>query len=100
MKKYFNLLIIIMISTIHFIGLAIISSIPNNLRFRNEFNIGTKEPVIVYYTATCCLPKVEIIATDLRGNTHKKTIDAEKRKYCKIITITYYYLLKQYREID
>lgn len=58
-----------------------ISSIPNNLRFRSEFSIGTKEPVIVYYTATCCFPKFEIIATDLRGNTQKKTIDAEKRKY-------------------
>lgn len=61
-----------------------ISSIPNRLRFRNEFSIGTKDPVIVYYTATCCFPKVEIIATDLRGNTIKKTIDAEKRKCNKI----------------
>ncbi|XP_060854217.1 uncharacterized protein LOC132932046 [Rhopalosiphum padi] len=60
-------------------GLAMISSIPNNIRFRNEFNIGTKLPVIIYYTATCCFPKFEIIATDLRGNTHKKTIDAEKQ---------------------
>lgn len=59
-----------------------ISSIPNNLRFRNEFNVGTREPVIVYYTSTCCYPKFEIIATDLRGNMAKKTIDAEKRK-CK-----------------
>jgi len=58
-----------------------ISSIPNNLRFRNGFTIGTREPVIVYYTATCCFPKFEIIAIDLRGNTRKKTIDAEKRKY-------------------
>lgn len=62
------------------LGLAMISSIPNNLRFRSEFSIGTKEPVIAYYTATCCFPKFEIIATDLRGNTQKKTIDAEKRK--------------------
>jgi len=61
-----------------------ISSIPNNLRFRNEFHIGTREPIIAYYTATCCFPKFEIIATDLRGNTRKKTIDAEKRKYNKI----------------
>ncbi|XP_060861089.1 uncharacterized protein LOC132938331 [Metopolophium dirhodum] len=60
-------------------GLAMISSIPNNLRFRSEFSIGTKEPVIAYYTATCCFPKFEIIATDLRGNTQKKTIDAEKQ---------------------
>ncbi|CAH1723431.1 unnamed protein product [Aphis gossypii] len=62
-------------------GLAMISSIPNNIRFRSEFNIGTKLPVIIHYTATCCFPKFEIIATDLRGNTNKKTIDAEKRKY-------------------
>jgi len=60
-------------------GLAMISSIPNNLRFRNEFTVGTREPVIVYYTATCCFPKFEIIATDLRGNMRKKTIDAEKQ---------------------
>lgn len=58
-----------------------ISSIPKYLRFRNEFIIGTKESVTVYYTATCCIPKIEIIATDLQGNIHKKTIDAEKRKY-------------------
>jgi len=76
-----------------------ISSIPNNLRFRNEFSIGTKEPVIAYYTATCCFPKFEIIATDLRGNTQKKTIDAEKRKYnnntkfIHLISLTYYLLL-------
>lgn len=57
-----------------------ISSIPSSLRFRNEFSIGTRDPVIVYYTSTCCFPKIEIIATDLRGNTIKKTIDAEKRK--------------------
>lgn len=75
-----------------------ISSIPNNLRFRNEFSVGTREPVIVYYTATCCFPKVEIIATDLRGNTHKKTIDAEKRKYHKIklkSNITIYWIFIQ-----
>ncbi|XP_025193925.1 uncharacterized protein LOC112593639 [Melanaphis sacchari] len=60
-------------------GLAMISSIPNNIRFRNEFNIGTKLPVVIYYTATCCFPKFEIIAVDLRGNTQKKTIDAEKQ---------------------
>lgn len=65
---------------IYILGLAIISSIPNNLRFRNEFIIGTREPVVVYYTATCCYPKFEIIATDLRGNMLKKAIDAEKRK--------------------
>lgn len=58
-----------------------ISSIPNNLRFRSEFIIGTREPIIAYYTATCCFPKFEIIATDLRGNVKKKTIDAEKREY-------------------
>lgn len=67
--------------TVFILGLAMISSIPNNIRFRSEFNIGTKLPVIIYYTATCCFPKFEIIATDLRGNTNKKTIDAEKRKY-------------------
>lgn len=61
------------------LGLAMISSIPNNLRFRNEFSIGTREPVIVYYTATCCFPKFEIIATNLRGSMLKKTINAEKR---------------------
>lgn len=75
--------------TVFILGLAMISSIPNNIRFRSEFNIGTKLPVIIYYTATCCFPKFEIIATDLRGNTNKKTIDAEKRKYNN----TYYYLL-------
>jgi len=74
-----------------------ISSIPNNLRFRNGFNIGTREPVIVYYTATCCFPKFEIIATDLRGNMRKKTIDAEKRKYYNQIKlmetyITYFFI--------
>jgi len=56
-----------------------ISSIPNNLWFRNEFSVGTREPVTVYYTATCCFPKFELIATDLRGNTVKKTIDADRR---------------------
>ncbi|XP_050420680.1 uncharacterized protein LOC126833404 isoform X2 [Adelges cooleyi] len=60
-------------------GLAAIHSIPNRLQFRNEFIIGTRDKVIVYYSATCCFPKVEIIATDLRGNIRRKTIDAEKQ---------------------
>uniref|UniRef100_A0A2S2R8Z9 Uncharacterized protein n=1 Tax=Sipha flava TaxID=143950 RepID=A0A2S2R8Z9_9HEMI len=60
-------------------GLAMITSIPNNLWLRSEFSIGTREPVIVYYSATCCFPKLEIIATDLRGNTLKKIINAEKQ---------------------
>ncbi|XP_050546292.1 uncharacterized protein LOC126908344 [Daktulosphaira vitifoliae] len=60
-------------------GLANIYSIPNHLRFQNDFIIGTREAVIVYYSSTCCFPKVEIIATDLRGNIKKKTIDAEKQ---------------------
>lgn len=63
-----------------------ITSIPNNLWLRSEFNIGTRDPIIVYYSATCCFPKLEIIATDLRGNTLKKTINAEKRKWFQIKT--------------
>lgn len=85
-----------MVYVVNILGIAMISSIPNNLRFRNEFSIGTREPVHVYYTSTCCFPKIEIIVIDVLGNTAKKTIDAEKRKYLsfqfKLLLILSYYI--------
>lgn len=46
----------------------------------SEFVAGTKDAVTAYYTASCCDPKIDILASDLRGNTNRVTLNIEHRK--------------------
>lgn len=45
-----------------------------------EFIVGARDQVTGYYGASCCHTKVDIIATDVLGNSITKTIDVEKSK--------------------
>lgn len=56
-------------------GLLSVITYPKGIQFRTDFVSGTREKVIAYYTASCCSKKVEVIATDLRGNTNRQTFD-------------------------
>lgn len=56
-----------------------ILSEPYGLLFQPNFIAGTKQPVTAYYSASCCQPKVDIWAEDLRGNYVKKSFDVFNR---------------------
>ncbi|KAJ9590943.1 hypothetical protein L9F63_016041 [Diploptera punctata] len=50
-------------------GLISVTSSPTGLQFQGSFIAGTKSPVPVYYSASCCLPKIDITATDAKSNS-------------------------------
>ncbi|KAL1461733.1 hypothetical protein WDU94_013605 [Cyamophila willieti] len=60
-------------------GLLKVISKPFPLRFRSNFVAGTRETVKVQYISSCCFLKVDLIATDVKGNVNKYTIDVENR---------------------
>lgn len=67
--------------TFSYSGLLRVMSEPFGLLFGSEFIAGTKSPVTVTYIASCCKPKVDIWAEDLRGNFRRKSFDTFHRKY-------------------
>lgn len=62
-------------------GLLKILSEPMGLLFGGEFVAGTKSPVTVTYLASCCKPKVDIWAEDLKGNFRRKSFDVFHREF-------------------
>ncbi|KAK3921868.1 ABC transporter A family member 8 [Frankliniella fusca] len=60
-------------------GLLTISSQPRGVQFRTEFTSGTREEVKAYYSASCCSKRVDITATDLKGNTNRETFDVSSQ---------------------
>lgn len=60
-------------------------SLPEGIVLPSDFIVGTKESVNIRYTATCCYPKVDLIATDLNGNQYKKSIDVNNDSRYHII---------------
>lgn len=57
-------------------GLLSITSNPRGVQFRNQdFISGTRDPVRAYYSASCCAKRVDIVATDLRGNSVRQSFD-------------------------
>lgn len=65
-------------------GLLRVSSFPLGLQYRGDFVAGTRDNVYLHYSASCCDTKVDVIATDLKGNTYKRTINVERRTYLRI----------------
>ncbi|KAL0269542.1 UNVERIFIED_CONTAM: hypothetical protein PYX00_007242 [Menopon gallinae] len=57
-------------------GLKKVLSEPYGLIFNTRFDAGTKAPVSVYYTASCCKPKIDIWAEDSQGNFVRRSLDA------------------------
>lgn len=60
-------------------GLLSFRSDPIGLILSKEFIVGTRDQISGYYSTSCCHTKVDIIATDVLGNTISKTIDIEKK---------------------
>ncbi|CAH0388448.1 unnamed protein product [Bemisia tabaci] len=60
-------------------GLLRVSSFPLGLQYRGDFVAGTRDNVYLHYSASCCDTKVDVIATDLKGNTYKRTINVERQ---------------------
>uniref|UniRef100_T1HWQ8 Uncharacterized protein n=1 Tax=Rhodnius prolixus TaxID=13249 RepID=T1HWQ8_RHOPR len=60
-------------------GLLSFRSDPVGLILSKEFIVGARDQVTGYYGASCCHTKVDIIATDVLGNSITKTIDVEKK---------------------
>lgn len=61
-------------------GLKKVLSEPYGLIFKTRFVAGTKAPVSVYYTASCCKPKIDIWAEDSHGNYVRRSLDAYNRE--------------------
>jgi hypothetical protein len=57
-------------------GLISVSSNPTGVEFQTSFIAGTKTAVPVTYRASCCVPTVDITATDAKGNYITEHIDA------------------------
>jgi hypothetical protein len=53
-----------------------VTSNPVGVEFLTSFIAGTRTNVPIAYTASCCRPIVDIIATDARGNYVTRRIDA------------------------
>jgi hypothetical protein len=53
-----------------------VTSNPIGVDFPTSFIAGTKLPVPITYTASCCRPTVDIKATDANGNYITRHIDA------------------------
>lgn len=62
-------------------GLLNFWSEPAGLIYTTEFIVGTRDRVSARYTASCCNPKADILATDLRGNTYKIVLNIERSEY-------------------
>ncbi|XP_037936416.1 uncharacterized protein LOC119670287 [Teleopsis dalmanni] len=56
-------------------GILRLQSTPTGLIYRNSYTIGSTEPLKATYIASCCDPKVSLIAYDIAGNQKSNTID-------------------------
>lgn len=57
-------------------GIMRLSSNPSNgLVYRDSYTVGSTEPLKASYVATCCDPKVSLMAHDIAGNQRSITID-------------------------
>lgn len=59
-------------------GLLNFWSEPPGLICTSEFIVGTRDRVSARYSASCCNPKADILASDLRGNTYKIILNIER----------------------
>ncbi|XP_069674333.1 uncharacterized protein [Periplaneta americana] len=57
-------------------GLISVTSNPIGIEFQSDFIAGTKSPVPMKYSASCCAPTVDIKATDANGNHVTQHVDA------------------------
>jgi len=48
---------------------------PEGLFYRNYYTAGSTEPLKATYMASCCEPKVSLVAIDAAGNQRSLTID-------------------------
>lgn len=62
-------------------GLLNFWSEPPGLIYTSEFIVGTRDRVSALYSASCCNPKTDILASDLQGNTYKIILNIERSKY-------------------
>lgn len=56
-------------------GLLRLQSTPKGLLLRNGFTAGTREPVTATFSASCCQPRVTIVAFDGANNQKTITLD-------------------------
>ncbi|XP_055842242.1 uncharacterized protein LOC129909225 [Episyrphus balteatus] len=56
-------------------GLLRLQSLPSGLINRNSFTVGTNQALRTTYSASCCQPKVTLIAYDIAGNQKTHNID-------------------------
>lgn len=56
-------------------GLLRLQATPAGLINRNTFTVGTNQPLRATYTASCCQPKVTLVAYDIAGNQRTHNID-------------------------
>ena len=57
-------------------GIMRLQSTPSSgLIYRNSYTVGSTEPLKASYIATCCDPKVSLLAHDAAGNQRAVTID-------------------------
>lgn len=66
------------------IGLLSVETVPAGFVFTSDFTAGTKDEVSGRYSASCCLNKVDIIATDLNGNQDRTSIDINNSKFIRL----------------
>lgn len=61
-------------------GLMSVETVPTGFVFTSDFTAGTRDQMSGRYSASCCVNKVDLIATDVNGNMYKTSIDINNGK--------------------